>query len=189
MSQNVCDSKKGVKNAINKYLLKKGKMDLKQALQTALDFEQKGHKIYEETSNSTKNPIVAKTFRYLADQELIHIEEIKEYIEKESIELKGDKLQETKKFFTTTVKEFKEKTQLSDDDLKAHETALELEQNSYNFYKEQHDKSDNEELKKFFKWLMDQENNHYELIQKAYNYIKDPIGFYTEEEAWIVDGG
>ena len=57
-------------------------MELKQALQTAFDFEQKGHKIYEETANKTKNPVVAKTFKYLADQELLHTEEIKEYMEK-----------------------------------------------------------------------------------------------------------
>lgn len=167
-------------------------MDIKQALKTALDFEQKGHSIYEETSNSTKNPIVAKTFRYLVNQELIHIEEIKEYLEKlnnsHNIELKGDTLTDTKKFFTSTVKEFKAKTELSDDDLKAHETALELEQKSYDFYKEQHNQTADEEAKKFFKWLMGQENTHYEFIQKAYDFIKDPVGFYTEEEQWIVEG-
>ena len=167
-------------------------MELKKAFQTALDFEQKGHDIYEEISNKTNNPIVAKTFRYLADQELIHIEEIEEYLEKldntNKIELKGDTLEDTKKFFTTTVKEFKDKTGLSEDDLKAHETALELEQNSYNFYKEQHDQTDKEETKEFFKWLMDQENAHYEFIRKAYDFIKDPVAFYSEEEAWIVEG-
>jgi rubrerythrin len=168
-------------------------MNIKEAFQTALDFEQKGHKIYEETSNKTQNPIVAKTFRYLADQELIHIEEIKEYIEKlnngHEIELKGDTLEDTKKFFITTVKEFKEKTELSNDDIKAHETALELEQSAYDFYKEQLNNTKDEELKKFFKWLMEQENAHYEFVQKTYDFIKDPAAFYSEEEAWIADGG
>jgi rubrerythrin len=167
-------------------------MDLKKAFQTALDFEQKGHDIYEEISNKTNNPIVSKTFRYLANQELIHIEEIKEYLEKlnngNKIELKGDTLEDTKKFFTLTTKEFKEKTELSDDDLKAHETALELEQNSYNFYKEQHDNTEDQEAKNFFKWIMDQENTHYEFVRKAYDYLKDPVGFYTDEEEWIVEG-
>lgn len=168
-------------------------MDLARALQTSLDFEKKGHHIYEETTNKTKNPIVAKTFRYLADQELIHIEEIKEYIEKlnngNRVKLRGDKLEDTKKFFNTTVKEFKEKTELSDDDLGAHERGLELERRSYDFYKGQYDKANEGELKKFFKWLMMQENVHYELIRNTYDFIKNPIGFYTEEEQWIADGG
>ena len=184
MSQNVCALKKDVK-----VVIKGGLMDLKKALQTALDFEQKGCDIYKETAEKTSNPIVKKTFSYLAEQEVNHIEEIKEYIEQNKIELKGDKLEDTKKFFSMTMKDFKEKTELSDDDLKAHETALELEQKSYDFYKEQHDKTKDEEAKKFFKFLMEQENAHYELIQKAYDYIKDPVGFYSEEEAWTVDGG
>src|SRR3989338_7360449 len=163
-------------------------IDIKKALQTALNFEEKGHHIYEGISTKTENPIVAKTFRYLASQELIHIEVIKEYMEKERIELKGDKLKETKKFFSMTVKEFKERAELSDDDLKAHETALELEQKSYDFYKTQSERTANKELKKFFSFLMEQENNHYELVQKAYGYIKNPVGFYTEEEKWLVEG-
>lgn len=166
---------------------------LKEAFQKALDFEQKGHKIYEETANKTKNPIVEKTFRYLADQELLHADEIKEYMEKLDkgtiIKTRDDKPEETKKFFQMTVEEFKEKTELSDDDLKAHKTALELEQKSYNFYKKQHDKAKDKELKKFFKFLMEQENSHYELIQKTYNFIKDPAAFYAEEEKWITEGG
>ena len=163
-------------------------MELKEALKTALDFEVKGKKIYEAAAAKTKNPIVAKTFSYLAEQELHHVNEIKEYTEKEKIELKGDRLEDTKKFFSMTVKEFKEKTGLSEDDIEAHETALELEQNAYDFYKEQHDKAGSEELKKFFRFLMEQENAHYVLVQKALDYIKDPAGFYTEEEGWLLEG-
>ena len=169
-------------------MIKKVKMGLKKALQTALDFEEKGHHIYEEVSNKTENQIVEKTFRYLANQELIHIEVIKEYIKEEKIELKGDKLKETKKFFSTTIRKFKEKTELSNDDLKAHETALELEQKSYDFYKEQREKTADKDLKKFFGFLMEQENAHYMLVQKAYNYMKNPDAFYAEEEKGVVEG-
>jgi len=163
-------------------------MELMEALKTALGFEEKGHKVYEDATANTKNPIVAKTFSYLAKQELHHIEEIKEYMEKEKIELKGDKLEDTKKFFSMTVKEFKEKTELSEDDVKAHEAALGLEKNAYDFYEEQYDKVEDEELRRFFKFLMEQENAHYELVRKAYDFIKDPAGFYTEEEGWILEG-
>lgn len=167
-------------------------MDLKEALQTALDFEKKGNKIYEEVSNNSENKIVSKTFRYLADQELVHITEIEEYIHiinnGEEIELKGDKLEDTKKFFSMNIKEFREKTGLSNDDLKAHETALELEKKSYEFYKEQSDKTDDAKAKRFFSWIMEQENAHYQLIQNAYEYIKNPEQFFAEEEKWIVEG-
>ncbi len=167
-------------------------MELKEALETALDFEKKGHKIYEEVSNKTDNRIVSKTFRYLANQELVHIAEINEFIQiiknGEDIELKGDKLEDTKKFFSMTVNEFKEKTELSSDDIKAHQTALGLEKNAYNFYKEQLAKTKDPKAKRFFEWVMNQENAHYQLIQNAYGYIKNPEQFFAEEEKWIVEG-
>ena len=168
-------------------------MEIKEALKEALAFEQKGHDLYEEAASKSDNPLVKKTFNYLAEQEIHHVNEIKDYIERSDdlseIELKGDTLKETQKFFTMTIGSFKEKTKLSDDDIKVHETALTLEQSAYDFYKEQYEKTENVGLKKFFKWLMDQENAHYEFIQKAYDYIKDPVGFYTEEEGWMADGG
>lgn len=168
-------------------------MELKKALQTALEFEQKGHKIYEEAAINTQNNIIEKTFRYLANQELIHIEEIKEYMQKLSdghkVEFRGDTLKQTQQFFTTTIEKVKKKTELSQDDINAHETALELEQSAYDFYKQQHDKTNDQDAKKFFKWLMAQENAHYTFIQKAYEFIKNPIAFYTEGEKWMADGG
>lgn len=166
-------------------------MELKEALQTALEFEKKGYGIYVEASEKTENPIVRKTFRYLADQEASHIERIKRYIEEESpdVRLFGDKLPEVQRFFTMTVSEFKEKTELSDDDLKAHETALALEKSSYEFYKKQFEGTEDEKAKPFFEFLMEQESAHYALIEKAYDYIKNPTGFYAEEEGWIAEGG
>ena len=165
-------------------------MNLKEALQTALDFEEKGCNIYKESASKTKNPVVEKTFRYLAEQEQNHINEIKEFIRKEKadVELKEDSLENTKKFFMATIDEFREKIELSKDDTKAHETALELEQNSYDFYKGEAEKTDDRELKKFFEFLMEQENTHYMLIEKAYAYIKDPANFYVEEEQWVFEG-
>ena len=118
------------------------------------------------------------------------LKEIKEFIEKKSpnIELKGDRLEDTKKFFTMTVKEFKEKTAFTEEDVKAHETALQLEQSAYDFYKELFGKAKDEKTKEFFKFLMEQENAHYMFIQKAHEFIKNPDQFFAEEEGWIVEG-
>ena len=36
---------------------------------------------------------------------------------------------------------------------------------------------------------MAQEAAHFELIEKAYQYIKDPVNFFAKEEDWMYDGG
>ena len=166
-------------------------MDLKKALQTALGFEKKGHDIYVMAAVNTRNPVVKKTFTYLAEQEVNHIREIQEFMKTEnpSVQLKGDKPADTKKFFTMTVSEFAKKAKLSEDDIKAHDTALQLEQSSYDFYRAQLGKAKDTKTRGFFKFLMDQESAHYDLVKKAYDYIKDPQGFMIEEEKWNFEGG
>jgi rubrerythrin len=166
-------------------------MDLKEALETALDMEKKGYEIYMGTAEKTQNPHVKKTFSYLAGEEINHIREIEEYIEKDKpgIELKGDTPEDVEKFFNTTIREFREKTELAEDDVKAYETALELEEKGYNFYKEQFEEAEDEQAKNFFRFLMEQENAHYELFQKDLEYLKDPAGFFGEEEQHFFEGG
>ncbi|MBN1503095.1 ferritin family protein [Candidatus Woesearchaeota archaeon] len=166
-------------------------MELKQALKTALDFEQKGKDIYNKTAEKTQNELVRKTFGYLAEQEQNHINEIKEFIKKESpdIGLLGDKPEQVKKFFTMTISEFKEKAEISRSDEQAYKTALELETSSYNFYNEQKNQSQDEQTKKFFQFLMDQEKAHYDFIEKSLAFVKDPGHFYQSEESWFFEGG
>lgn len=167
-------------------------MNIKEALQTALEFEIKGEGIYRDVAEKTKNPVVKRTFKYLFQQEQNHIREIKAYLadieHPEAVELKGDKQEGVKKFFNEEIKRISEKLELSGDDVKAHENAMELETYAYNFYKEQRDKAGNGGVKKFFETLMIQENAHFQLIQNAHEYIKNPEQFFAEEEKWIVEG-
>ncbi|MFH0875691.1 MAG: ferritin family protein [archaeon] len=166
-------------------------MDLAQELSKAIDFEQKGHDIYTNASKSTKNELVKKTFGYLAEQEIFHKKAIESYAKKNiaDIKLAGDSSKKTEEFFNMTIKEFSKKSTLSKDDIIAHETALHLEKSSYDYYKDLYTKSKELAAKNFFKFLMEQEEAHYELIEKAYYYISDPIGYEAHEERWFPEGG
>jgi len=165
-------------------------MDLKQSFQTAVEFEKKGHDLYAAVAKKTKNKIIAKTFSFLAQQELLHIEAIEKYMNEQGkdVKLDPDPVASTKAFFTMTVAEFKEKTELSKDDLKAHEAGMELEKSAYEFYKKQLEETDDAEIKKFFEFMMKQENAHFELIQEAYDYIEDPVNFFAKQEHWLFEG-
>jgi rubrerythrin len=166
-------------------------MDMGQALETALEFEKEGFQIYTEAADNTEHSVIEKTFRYLADQEVNHIEEIKQFIEKNDpdVELKGDQLPEVKKKFGEIISEHWEKTELSDSDIEAHKAGMDFEKKAYEFYKKELEETDDEMAKKFFKFLMEQEQAHYELIEKTYDYIKNPEAWYAEEEGWIEEGG
>jgi rubrerythrin len=165
-------------------------MELKKALQTALQFEKKGHELYVDAAKRSKHMLVKKTFLYLAGQEIIHVRDIQHYIEKThpDIKLAGDKPDDIKMFFSVTIREFKKRTDLSQDDIKAYETALEFERNAYLFYKKNFASTEDKDSQRFFKFLMEQENFHYLLLKKTYDYVKDPAEFHKQHENWIFEG-
>ena len=163
-------------------------MDFKELLNKAYEFEQKGEQIYTEIANNTKNPVTKTVFEYLAQQENKHAYEISKYIKENQIESLGDDAATTQKFFNKTVKQFKEELKGSEDDKEAYEKAMGLEQDSYDYYKEVLENSEDEKMNHFLKFLMEQENAHYELIQKTYEFTKDPKAFFDSQEDAFFEG-
>lgn len=166
-------------------------MELLQALKTAIDFEEKGYEIYSQASKKSKNSLTKKTFEYLAKQEKNHIKNIQFYIKKESIDKKnlGDTVKDTQAFFGLSIKDFEKKAQIfSNDEIKLYESAMSLEQASYDFYKAQKEKAKTKEAKKFFEYLLTQENAHFELLQKTLDFLKDPKNYFSKNESWMFEG-
>lgn len=166
-------------------------MELINALKIALEFEEKGHDIYSAASKKSKNSVTKKTFEYLAKQESYHIKNIKSYIKNEDVpkNLDGDKITKTQEFFNTTTKDFGNKAQLfSNDEIHLYESAMELEQASYDFYKTQKDKAESKEAKKFFEFLVAQENAHFSLLQKTLDFLKEPENYFSKEEQRMFEG-
>jgi rubrerythrin len=159
-------------------------------LQTALEFEKKGQKLYLEAAEKTENPISKKTFSYLAKQEINHIKEIEAFAAKNNpdIKLEGDTAKETEEFFKMTMKEFRKKTDYSQEDKHIYHTAMELEQSAYEFYEAELKKTKDEKLKKFFEFLIVQENAHYALLSNTLDFIKHPENFFAKEEGWTFEG-
>ncbi len=165
-------------------------IEMKEALQIALDNEQKGKAIYSETAEKTSHPFVKKAFTYLADQEEFHIKEIKKFMAEEhpGMELGGDTLEDTKRFFTMTVDEFKKKTELAKSDIDGYNAGIHLEKESYKFYKDLNEKAADEPTRRFFAFLMQQEAAHHVFLEKSFEFIRDPAGFHSETEDWMFEG-
>jgi rubrerythrin len=163
-------------------------LEIKNILKIALEFEKKGYALYSDVAKKTKNDIVRSIFEYLSQQEEKHVAEIEKYISKNKLEISGDSAKKTEEFFQTTVKSFKSKLNLVKADSVAYEKGLEIEKSAYEFYKSKLPSAKTEEVKKFLKFLMEQENAHYVLIQNAYEFSKDPKHFFAENERSIFEG-
>ncbi len=67
--------------------------------------------------------------------------------------------------------------------------AMDLERESYLFYKQLAEEAAVPTVKAFFRYLMDQENTHFELFQETLEYLDRPGDWFREQERWIVEGG
>lgn len=171
---------------------------LLKALKDALEMEEKGYKFYKDTANTCKNKITKKTFSFLADNELLHIENIKQFYN--TMEEKGafpdadldrvkDKRLKDLSIFSKSIEELKEKIEKSDDDIKACLFAMEFEKNGYHYYENMLKDAKDGNLVKLLNFLLDEEDGHYESIMKLHEYLSDSQNWFMYEEGSFPQGG
>ncbi|MBW2990634.1 ferritin family protein [Candidatus Woesearchaeota archaeon] len=166
------------------------------ALQLAIKTELDIRKFYLDNADKMKNELAKKTFMFLADEELRHVDAIHAFNKsiKEGTQpvidagTEDEAINRGKEFFSTSMKAVAEKTIAGEDDIAVYELGLQMEQNGYNFYKKAFDKAEHQNVKKLFEFLMKEENAHYALISNAINYLKSPDDFFQDQESWFFEG-
>lgn len=167
--------------------------NMQEALNTALDMEKTGYDIYMKAAQKTTNKLGKTTLEAIAAKELDHIKAIEEFAEKnigraiESINPKS-KSDYIRPIMDKLAKSLDENVTKDSDLEKAYKVALELEKRSYDFYKKLNKESKDPQTKKFFEFLMGEENTHYELLTETLEYLNSPKDWYRVSERWIVEG-
>ena len=161
--------------------------ELLKALKYALEFEIKGENIYEDLANEAEDEFVKNTFNGLADDETEHIRIINKYMEsiEEETEFDLDKEMEKirdlrpKRLFGMLTEEFKKKAKLDEKQLKPFDAGIELEKTSIDYYQEQSKIAETEQTKRFFEFLVKQEQFHLRSLQEAKDFLGEPENFYV----------
>lgn len=169
-----------------------------EAMKIALDMEQKGYKAYMDAAHKTLNKLGRSTLEAIAAQELEHIKAIEGYCQRptadpEAARLIGQIKHHEKKDYIRGIVEkignqLKEKAAAEADLSEAYKTAMELERESYGFYKNLAQEAAVPTVKAFFRFMMEQENTHFELFQETLEYLDHPGDWFREQERWIVEG-
>ncbi|MFH1868775.1 MAG: ferritin family protein [Candidatus Omnitrophota bacterium] len=170
---------------------------LTKTLKGALEMEEKGYKFYKDTAKTCENNIAKKTFNFLADNELLHVESIKKFynIMNEKAELPDlilDKVRSKRlddlSIFSKSIEDLRDKVKQSDDDIKACLFAMEFEKNGYHYYENMLKDAKDDNLIKLLNFLLDEEDRHYESIMKLHEYISDSQNWYMYEEGSFPQG-
>jgi rubrerythrin len=156
----------------------------------ALENEQKGMKMYEGFARKAKNEVTKRTFRFLADEEVKHIDRIKEFAKTGKMKIKLIPITEikVKTIFRMSVSHFSKKVKTGTTDIGAHKLGMELEEKSYYLYENMAKATKDRKAKEFFRFLMKEESLHYDLIRNAFDFISDPESWYAGNEKRVMEG-
>ena len=170
--------------------------DEMKVLKVALENEVTGRNLYLQYAEKVRSDLAKKVFAHLANEELNHIRDITEYMEsvRKGTAVDVDKmisdasLKRTEEFFGKMASHFSEQVAPADDDNKAREIAMEVEKRGYEYYEKAMGVARTLKLRKFFKWLMEQEQSHFMLIRNAFEFSNDPDSWFARHEHWTLEG-
>jgi rubrerythrin len=171
----------------------------KKALKLALQTEEEGYKLYKSGAENSKNELVKSVFQQLFKDELMHMDLIKRFYsvlndtgnwaqlsdeEKNYQGLRG----EIKTIFTSSLQELdSKKSRVSDTDLQVYQKAIDFEKNGVKMYDDLLKETSDEKAERFYAFLRDMEQDHADVLDNTYQYLKDPDNWYLKQEGWTLD--
>jgi rubrerythrin len=163
-----------------------------EALQTAIQMEVDGKKFYQSASRASTNEGGRKLFQMLAEEEDIHRRKFEEIYQTlrtwqswPSVDLSSASPAEFHSVFAGASKDIHP----ADAELTAVQTAMDMENKTYDFYKERAAAFSFVAEKKFYESVAGQERMHHAVLLDYYEYLKNPVDWFTMKERHSLDGG
>jgi len=167
-----------------------------EALQIAVQMEIDGKEYYQKASQSSDNQLGRELFQSLAAEEDIHrqkFEEIYDAIRNRKAwpetDFQPDQGQRLRTIFAKVTEEMGLNVKAATSELDAIQTAMDMENKTYDFYKRQSQSANYEAEKDFYEALAAQEREHHQVLLDYYEYLKDPVGWFVTQEHPSLDGG
>lgn len=166
------------------------------ALKTAIQMEIDGKEFYLKASTASGNELGAKLLKKLAEEEDIH-RQVFEGIYKKISASQGwpdDKIRHDggkglRNIFSKAVEEMTADVKTMSSEMDAVQKAMEMENKTFDFYRNRAAKATYEAEKQFYKALAGQEEEHHRILLDYYEFLKDPAAYFVQKEHPSLDGG
>ena len=165
------------------------------AISLAIKLEEDGIDFYQKGSEKTFHPLGKKMFLSFAEDEKRHLTALKEILANLKFSDFSRFFQEKrprekiKTVFGEIKNEIKEKIAANPDELEALKIGMDMESKSVEFYQGALGKTQDSYQKDFFRRLIEEEKEHYQLLQNTYSYLKDSGDWFLWEEKALLNGG
>lgn len=162
------------------------------ALNIAIQMEIDGKEFYQQAAQASANNLGKKLFRQLASEEDLHrqkFEAIFKTIQARKPWPKVDITFDGGKHLQTLFASASKNIQASSSELEAVQTSMAMENKTRDFYRERANKASFDAEKDYYRALEQQEGAHHAALLDYYEYMKDPVGWFTVKEHHSLDGG
>ena len=166
------------------------------ALQVAIQMEIDGKEYYMKASRESSDETGKKLLQSLAAEEDVHrrkFEQIYKAIQAQRAwpvtDFQPDGGQMLRTIFAQATAESNAKAKAPASELGAIETAMAMENKTYDYYKRQGEDATYDAERDFYHTLTAEEREHYLILLDYYEYLKDPATWFVEKEHHSLDGG
>ena len=167
-----------------------------EALQIAIQMEIDGKEYYLKASRESSNELGRELLQSLAAEEDIHRQKFEEIYNaiRDKKAWPGTDFQPRRgkvlrTVFARATEETGSKIRTLAGELDAVQTAMDMENKTYDFYKNQGKSAIHDVEREFYETLADEEREHYLVLLDYYEYLKDPAGWFVKQEHPSLDGG
>ena len=167
-----------------------------QALQKAIKMEIDGKEFYLKASRESSNELGKKLLESLAAEEDVHRQNFEKIYN--SIRIKQgwpgtgfqpDGGKRLRTIFAEAMEEAGAGIEVPATELDAVKTAMEMENKTYDYYKDQGQGATYDTERDFYQALATEEREHHLVLLDYYEYLSDPAGWFVQKEHPSLDGG
>jgi len=166
------------------------------ALKIAIQMEVDGKEYYLKASQKSSNELGKRLLASLAAEEDTHRQKFKEIYDairntktwpETNFQPDGGKSLRT--IFARATAEMGSNIKTLATELDAIQTAMDMENRSYDFYRSQGENATHAAERDFYETLATEEREHHLILLDYYEYLKDPAGWFVSKEHPSLNGG
>jgi len=166
------------------------------ALQIAIQMEIDGKEYYLKASQQSSNELGKKLLKSLAAEEDVHrqkFEEIYSALRNKrawpETDFQPDKGKRLRTIFASEIEEMGSKVKAPTTELEAVQTAMDMENKTYDFYKIQSRNATYDAERSFYDTVAAEEREHHRVLLDYYDYLRDPAGWFVKMGHPSLNGG
>ena len=167
-----------------------------EALQTAIQMEIDGKEYYLKASRESSNELGKNLLKTLADEEDVHRQRFNQIFDSISNKkdwpetgFQPDGGRRLRTVFAEAMEQAGADTKPPATELEAVQTAMDMENKTYDFYTNQGRIASYDTEKDFYQTLAGEEREHQLILLDYYEFLKDPAAWFVQKEHPSLDGG